>query len=321
MKRKILFLVIRVIVSISLIGFLLYKLGIKNLEGFPTYLRSASYPFLVISILILAIAVILTAIRWKKLLEVQDIEIKFGPICKLTFISFFFANFMPGVVGGDAVKLYYTVKNTRRTADSFVSIFLDRLLGMSALLVIAVFSAVFLINIPEIRTISLFIFSLFILFLIAAFLFFNLKILLILRRLYKIKPFDLGNKIKKFKNAIIVYRKRKGILVYTFSLSIVVQLLIVVVSYFVAPFLNLHIPIRYFFLFVPLIQLIMSIPITVAGIGTREWAFIFFFTTISGLITKMDAFALSIGYYLTTLIASIPGGIAYLLRGGELKSK
>ena len=319
MKRKILFLVIKVVISACLIGFLLFSLGRKNLEGFPAYLENASYPFLIISILIFAMAVILSAIRWRKLLGVQDIELKFGPIFKLTFIGVFFSNFLPGVLGGDAVKLYYTARNTRITADFLVSIFLDRLLGMSALLVIATFAMIFTINVPEIQKINLFVFSLFALFLIVVFLFFNLKSSSILNRLSQIRLFDLGNKIKKIKNSLVIYRKRKNVLAYAFSLSLIIQLLIIMISYFVSLFLNLRIPVSYFFLFIPLVQLIMSIPITIAGIGTRELAFVFFFTTTSGIIPKMDAFALSIGYYLTILIASLPGGILYLLRGGESK--
>ncbi len=321
MSKKILFLVIRVIVSISLIGFLLFNLGRENLRGFPAYLENASYSFLVISILIFALAIMLNAIRWKKLLEVQGIELKFGLIFKLTFIGVFFSNFLPGVVGGDAVKLYYTAKNTQKTASSLVSIFLDRLLGMSALLVIAFFAVLFTLNISEIRGIALFVFSLFVLFLIVVYFFFNLKRSSVLNRLFGIRLFNLGDKIKKFKNALVIYRKRKDILAYTFFLSFIIQFLIVIVSYFVALFLNLRISVVYFLLFVPLIQLIMSIPVTIAGIGTREWGFVFFFTTIAGIITKMDAFALSIGYYLATLIASLPGGILYLLKGGELRDK
>jgi uncharacterized protein (TIRG00374 family) len=319
MRRKILFFIIRAIVSISLIGFLLFNLGKKNLQNFPVYLQSASYPFLVISIVIFAVAVMLTAIRWKKLLEVQDIEFKFASLFKLTFIGFFFSNFLPGMVGGDAVKLYYTAKNTRKTAGSLASILLDRLLGLSALLIIATFAILFFFRVPEVKMIAPFVFSLFALFLIVVFLFFNLKSPSVLNRLFRIRLFDLGNKIKKFKNSLVIYRKRKNILAYTFFLSLIIRILIITVSYSISLFLNLHISATYFFLFFPIIQLITLLPITVGGVGTREWAFVFFFATVSGIITKTAAFALSITFYFVSLISSFPGCIAYLLMEGELK--
>lgn len=321
MKRKILLFVIRTVVSVFLMGFLLFNLGKENLLGFPSYLNNASYIFLALSILTFIATVTLGAVRWGKLLEVQDIKFKFLSILQLTFIGFFFSNFLPGLVAGDAVKLFYTAKNTRNTVGTLASILLDRILGISALLVIVVFALFFSFNIPEIKKISLFVFILFILFLIAVFLFFNLKSSSILRRIYKISVFNLGNKIKTFKNSIVVYRDKKNILAYAFLLALVIQFLMVAVCYFMGLFFNLRVPFHYFLLFIPIIQLITFLPITIGGIGTREWTFVLLFTTASGLISKMDAFALSIGFYLATLITSLPGAIAYLLIGGELKNK
>lgn len=321
MARKILFLFIRAVVSVSLIGLLLFNLGKENLEGLPTYLDNASYPFLALSILILVTAIILSAVRWRKLLEVQGIKLKFGSILKLTFIGVFFSNFLPGLVAGDAVKLHYIAKSTKRATASLASMFLDRFSGVSALFVVSVFAVFFVGGITEIQRITLFVFSSFILFLIIIFLLFNLKHSPGLGRVYEIKAFDFGGKIKRFKDSLLIYRKRKKILAYTFSISLLIQLLAIIVSYFVSRFLNLHIPIRYFFLFFPIIQLITFFPITLGGIGTRDWAFIFFFTTATGVITKMDAFALSIGFYLVNVMSSLPGAVAYLLTGGTLKDK
>jgi uncharacterized protein (TIRG00374 family) len=319
MKRKILLLVIRTVVSVSLIGFLLSNLGKENLLGFPSYLNNASYIFLALAILTFIAAIVLGAVRWRKLLEAQDIKVKFYQTLKLTFIGVFFSNFLPGLVGGDIVKLFYAAKNTRKTAETLASILLDRILGVSALLVIAVFALPFSFSIPEIQRISLFVFILFAIFLVGVFLFFNLKSFSILKRIYNIRVFDLGNKIKTFKNSVVVYRDKKNILAYTFFIAIVIQFLIVAVCYFVGLFFNLHVPFHYFLLFIPIIQLITFLPITIGGIGTREWSFVLLFTTASGLIPKIDAFALSIGFYLTTLITSLPGGILYLLIGGEIK--
>ncbi len=320
MKRKITLLIIRTIVSVSLIGFLLFNLGKENLFGLPSYLNNASYQFLVFPILAFFAAIVLGALRWGKLLEIQGIEFEFAPLLKLTYISVFFSNFLPGLVGGDAVKLFYTLRKTRKTAGILASIIFDRILGVSALLVIAVFTLPFSFNVPEIKKISLFVLILFILFLIAVFLFFNLKNSPILRKIYKINVFDLGNKIKTFKNSMVLYRKEKNILSYAFILALAIQFFIVASCYFVGLFLNLRIPFYYFLLFVPIIQLITFLPITIGGIGTREWTFVLLFTTASGLISKMDAFALSIGFYLAILMTSLPGAITYLLIGGEIKN-
>lgn len=317
--RKTLFFIIRAIVSISLIGFLLLNLGRENLPKFPTYLKSASYLFVVISVLTFAVAVMFTSMRWGKLLEVQDIRLNFMTLLRLTFIGFFFSNFLPSVVGGDVVKLYYTAKDTHKTAGTAASVILDRLLAVSALLLITVITMLFNLRIPELQGIAFFVFGFFSVFLVFVFLFFYLKKAPFLNKFFRIKLFNLGSKINNFKNALVLYRKRKDILAIAFFFSMVTQILIISVCYFVSLSINLNVSFVYFLLFVPIIQLISFIPVTISGIGTRELAFIFFFTTTVGVIGRMDAFALSVGFYFVMLITSLPGGLVYFLRGGELK--
>lgn len=319
MKRRILLFIVRTIVSVSLVVFLLFHLGKENLFGLPAYLDDASYQFLVLAILAFFAAIAIGALRWGKLLKIQGIKFGFTPLLKLTLISNFFSNFLPGLVGGDAVKLFYAARKSRKTAGILASILLDRIMGVAALLVIAVFALPFSFNVPEIEKISLFVCILFVLFLIGVFLFFNLKSSSVLKRIYKISVFALGNRIKTFKNSMVLYRNKKGILAYTFIMALVIQFFMVVGCCFVSLFFNFNIPLHYFLVFIPIIQLITFLPITVGGIGMREWAFVLFFTTASGVVVKMDAFALSIGFYLTVLLASLPGGIVYLLMGGEIK--
>lgn len=320
MKKRIILLIIRAVVSISLIGLLLISLGKEKLQDLPSYLNNASYPFLAAAVLSFITAIILGAVRWGKLLEVQDIKLRFSSILKLTFIGIFFSNFLPGLVAGDAVKLYYTAKNTKKAAASLASMFLDRFLGVSALFVVAVFAVIFIRGITEIQRIILFVFSSFILFLIIVFLLFNIRNSSFLGKIYGIKMFDFGDRMKRFKDSLFIYKKRKDILARTFFISLAIQFLIIIVSYFVSRFLNMQIPVRYFLLFFPVIQLIAFFPVTLGGIGTREWAFIFFFATAAGIVTKMDAFALSIVFYLVNIISSLPGAAAYLLMGGGIKN-
>lgn len=319
MKRKILLFVGRAVVSVSLISFLLVKLGRENLSGLPSYLTDASYQFFIFAILAFFAAISLSALRWGKLLEVQGIKFGFVPLLKLTFMGFFFSNFLPGSVGGDAVKLFYAAGKARKTAGVLASILLDRILGVAALLAIAFFFLPFSFNIKDIRWISFIILILFIVFLLIVFLFFTVKSSSVLSRIYKIRIFDFGNKIKTFKDSIVLYRKAKNILTYAFLIAVSIQIFMVLVAYFVMMSFTFRIPFHYFLLSIPLIQLIIFLPVSVNGIGIREWSFVMLFSTATALISQMDAFALSIGFYIAGLLTSLPGGIIYLLMGGEMK--
>jgi uncharacterized membrane protein YbhN (UPF0104 family) len=61
----------------------------------------------------------------------------------------------------------------------------------------------------------------------------------------------------------------------------------------------------YYFIFVPIIWVILAIPISIGGLGVRETVFAFFFTQVG--MTTTDAFALSLLYYSLSVIAGILG--------------
>ncbi len=76
--------------------------------------------------------------RWQLLLHVQDIHLSFRRVLALTMIGVFFNFFIPGGTGGDAVKMFYLVKETPgRRGKALLSVLVDRLIGLFALIVFA----------------------------------------------------------------------------------------------------------------------------------------------------------------------------------------
>lgn len=61
-------------------------------------------------------------------------NVPFRRLLSLYFIGAFFSTFLPGIVGGDAVKGYYLYKSNGRGGAVLASIFIDRYLGFSALI-------------------------------------------------------------------------------------------------------------------------------------------------------------------------------------------
>jgi hypothetical protein len=76
--------------------------------------------------------------------------------------------------------------------------------------------------------------------------------------------------------------------------------------------LGLHIHTAYFFLFVPLLAVIVSLPISLNGIGVREGAGILLFGLVG--LDRGSAFALQFGTYLVAVGVSLIGGLVFLLR-------
>ncbi|MDD9951506.1 MAG: lysylphosphatidylglycerol synthase transmembrane domain-containing protein [Zetaproteobacteria bacterium] len=81
---------------------------------------------------------VLCGYRWISLIEALGLKVKLAVGMKLTAIGLLFNTIMPGAVGGDLVKALYVCRGhsaTKRTAVLY-SIFLDRVLGLYALLTI-----------------------------------------------------------------------------------------------------------------------------------------------------------------------------------------
>jgi uncharacterized membrane protein YbhN (UPF0104 family) len=94
-------------------------------------------------------------------------------------------------------------------------------------------------------------------------------------------------------------------------LSGLLQALIIVTYYFVGVGLNLGVPLTYFFVFVPLVTVVAMLPVSVAGLGVREGAVIFFFAKAG--VDAATALSLSLVWFSLTLIVSSLGGLALLL--------
>ena len=71
-------------------------------------------------------------------------------------------------------------------------------------------------------------------------------------------------------------------------------------------------PIPYFFLFVPLLAVIVSLPISFNGIGLREGAGIVLFGLVG--VDRASAFSLQFTTYLVAVAVSLLGGLVFLVR-------
>jgi uncharacterized protein (TIRG00374 family) len=319
-KKKVLFLLLRAAGSAVLIGLMLFKLGRGNLKNFPDYIAEASYPLLFLAVFLYLAAIAFSAVRWKILLEPQQIFISFSQSLRLSLIGLFFSNFLPGVVGGDAVKLYYVAKESKRTSAPLASILMDRSVGIFAMVFLAVLALLFNRGVPEISRLIPLVFGVFFIMLFIGCYFFKLRKKSTLNRLAAIKTIGLGEKIIKLREAFILYRVQKQIIFPVFFLSLFQHGLLIIVSYTVSQALHINAPLHLFFLFIPLIQFILMIPISISGIGPREGAFILFFSSISKAVSPLDAFALGLGIYLMVLLSSLTGGLIYLVKGGKIRA-
>ena len=118
-------------VSSSIIFYVLYK--VSFIEVKEIFLKANGWYLLAIFALIV-IGVFVRSLKWKILLNAQDINASYIYTTKLYFIGMFFNTFMPGGVGGDVVKGYKLGKSSTKMAVAYSSIIVDRFFGLLSLL-------------------------------------------------------------------------------------------------------------------------------------------------------------------------------------------
>lgn len=140
MKKKGIFL-IKVAISAGLIIYLFYDAGVMKI-----YQKISSVPISVWveCFLVLMVANVFMALRWQMVVRSLGLEMGIARCLKLYFLGLFFNNFLPSGVGGDFVKAYYLSKDCGSYERPFLSIFLDRYIGLHVMLLSAVVFSYFL---------------------------------------------------------------------------------------------------------------------------------------------------------------------------------
>jgi len=290
--NKIFLLIIKIAISSALLYIVLSKAGIEQV--FST-LRGMSILAFLSAIFLYILAQLISTIRWKLLLPVGlDIRKLFS----LYMIGAFFNTILPGVIGGDAVKGFYLYQATGKGGLTFSSIFMDRYLGFVMLMAICTIAFPFGYTYLQGSRIALLLPITVFSFIIASLLIFGLR---------------LGKRIKilsGFYDYFHAYRNQKGVIGKALLLSALVQLSGILSVYILALGIGQHIPFLACLIFLPLVILFTTLPISISGLGVREGAFVLFFGLIG--IRPGVATALSLVWFVTFAIGSLVGLVEYI---------
>ncbi len=306
MKGRI-FAFLRVSVSVGLIAFLVWNMR-AHLPRIGSTIARTQAPLFVLAVILFMANAIIVSIRLKLLFIGENLRIPFGRVVQLSYIGFFFNNFMPTAVGGDIVKAYYAKKQTKKTAKSFISVFMDRFIGTISFGLIAVIALCFSWeNIDGSLKKIVFIFALggiaglFIILSPSA-------AKLIRNGLLKFKFLGIGKTLAKIYTAVHEYRKKKALISAVTGVSLIAQVLYFLIIYLLAKSLGADLRLMSILLIMPVVSLVSMLP-SLGGLGIRESAFVILF---GPLIGSDNAFSVSILLLATLLIISLVGAVIYL---------
>jgi glycosyltransferase 2 family protein len=288
-----------------------------SLQEVMDSLATLDISILFIALLLNIAVVVFTALRWRILYNVVETPPTLGRLTKVTFVSIFFNNIFPSVVGGDAYRTLNLSKNDNATDNmerSLAIVFVDRSVGLIALMILGCFSLLFnrIIAIPPI--VSILTISLLFAFITVLVLSMNQRAYQLLANCFRWLPDQYFQKIDSLltrtQSNISVFRNHTILLIGGLIISFMQRFCWLLGAYCVALSLHLEISFITFILFMPVIEIIRLIPITIQGIGVREGLFIFFFGNVG--ISNSDAVLLATIIYLIPSVIGIFGGGVYL---------
>ena len=307
MKGKII-TAVKVTVTALLFLYIFQKI---DFHEFGATLRNARVNILLLGFLVLWIAHSICIFRWRMLMRplmpVLSLANLFGIYC----IGLFFNLTFPTVVGGDVVKMYYAGKPSKSYAKSFAATFLDRDAGMLAMMIIACIGIlVHPVTIPGVP-VSMIIWVVFVLFVLG-----NIAIFtpywhrLLTELLHKLHLSRIAVKVDSISGAFQIMGQHRSVLVFSLLISLINQLLVMAVTWIMALGLRINVSMLYYIILVPVITLIQMIPISLNGMGLREYAFMSLFGAIG--VPPESCIALGLLSSIVLILSSLPGGIVYI---------
>lgn len=278
-------------------------------DKYPQILKafaSTNVPIFFLGFLIFVAACAAASVRLKLLIGAQDIVVTFRETLPLTFIGYFFNNFLPTAIGGDVVKAYYLSHKTENKIGSYASVFVDRIIGLITMILMAFAALLFVKEGTVDNTIKYIVYTITLCSILAIVFMTNKRLAKKLSfLLFIVKP--LKEKFKKIYEIIHEYQYQKLLMVKSFAISFISQILFFMSLWVVAMSLGGRIPVKELFIKTPIISMMSLLP-SINGLGLREGSTVVLFGPIIG---QDKAFAVSILWLLVLLCISVIGGIIY----------
>jgi len=298
----------RAAVAAGLTGYILWKSHPREVLA---ALAGADWRFIAIAVLLVLVDRALMAYRWVVLLCIIDPADRppFIEVIRIFFVSTFVGTFLPASIGGDAVRAYSMAQLKVRGSDAVASVFIDRMLGVASILVMAAVGLMLARDLADNFAILLSLAAAAVACVVTLAVVFSEGAARTLSAVLVPMPAALRHAGDRVIESIRRYAAHHGRLANVLAGSIAVQIIRIVQAYCLGLGLAIALPLPTYFAFIPLILLVMLLPVTFNGIGTSQYAFFWFFGRAG--VPAASAFTLSVLFVALGAVGNLPGGLLY----------
>jgi hypothetical protein len=274
--------------------------------------RGAKALYLIAALAIFPITIFITSFRWNELLKAVDINLTFGLTFVLNMVGLFYNTFMPGSTGGDFFKAIYVAQQTHHKERAFISVAVDRAVGLVALIILGGVMAALQWHNPKCRQVAIGS-ALLLVALVGGLLVFYVPTLRRLTGLgFFLSKLPLQKQVNRAIEAMHIYAGRPLLATLALLSSFPVHAVVIVAAMLCGFAFGLPVNWTYYWMAVPVIVLAGSIPISPQGAGVMEYFAINLLK--SQHVTVTQAFALTMSIRLTQIFWNLAGGF-FVLKG------
>jgi len=301
-----------IVLTVAAVAYLVWKIDLATtLE----VLGDTNLWWFALAVAIMAATVPVLALRWGWLLGAHDIHERVTWLTRAYFVAYTAGQVLPTSLGGDAVRVVETGRrHPGRTTVITGTVLLERGLGGAA--TVALGALGFLLSIGEYDVSAylwlegVFVFGT----LVLGFLFFARSARPLLRRTQTLLDrLRLERPVRRFYESVHHFRGRPRLLWTVFGVTLAVQSVRILSIWAAAKAAGIDLDPRIYYVFGPLLFLVMLVPFTLNGLAVREAFFVSFLGSVG--VGANQAFAAGFLYFLVTVLLALPGALIMLREG------
>lgn len=305
MRKKIFFL-LRVIITIA-IFFVIFKF-IPYQRLISVY-RNSQKTYLSFAFIIFLFSLCLGIARWKILLTSVGVAVSFREAFYSYLSGLFFNLFFPSFVAGDLFRGFGISQCHGKASKIASTVLMDRFSGCFALTAVALVSFLFLDDWAQKTQVLLPIFILVLIVIFLSFTIFNRSFFNFLLKIFR-KGSLLRNKLSLFHDQLYFFKENLFVFYKSLLLSLLIHIMIPIGFFIASLAFALTLSPIVFLTLIPIIMVAAFVPITIAGIGTREALLVYF---LSGYgVVESIGLGISLVNLCFLISTGLLGGVFYV---------
>jgi glycosyltransferase 2 family protein len=313
-RKRTTLVIIKIALTAALFAWLFHKVSPDRVWDSVRHARPA--PF-VGGVLLCWLTVLIAGWRWDRLLNVIGLAVPLPSLIGIAQIGQFFSMFLPGPTGDDLTRMLYVSKIAQgRVGEACATVLLDRIIGLASVLLMALACLPFhwqlLAASRQTWWLALAILTAAALMLAAGLVFFLVPRPHLDRWIERGLPGLPGTKWHdRILRMWVMLTSHKKPIATVLLAAVGTQLTVCTFFYLAGCAVGIAAPFATWLGFVPVVLAASAIPISIAGLGVREYLVVLFLGVMAGVDTE-HALAASLIAFAMMFTVSLMGGIVYV---------